>query len=94
MSQDTRIMTADRLLAMPDDGKRYELVEGKLRMMSPAGGRHGRIALKLGRRIGDYVEQQNLGETFAAETGFLLQKNPDTVRAQTSPLSRTPRSEN
>jgi Uma2 family endonuclease len=74
-------MTADRLVAMPDDGKRYELVEGVLRMMSPAGGRHGRIALKLGRRIGDYVEQQNLGETFAAETGFLLQKNPDTVRA-------------
>ncbi|MEM9660304.1 MAG: Uma2 family endonuclease, partial [Planctomycetota bacterium] len=42
---------------------------------------HGRIALKLGRRIGDYVEQRNLGATYAAETGFLLRKDPDTVRA-------------
>ena len=50
-------------------------------MMSPAGGRHGRIALKLARRLGDYVEQHDLGETFAAETGFLLTRDPDTVRA-------------
>ncbi len=50
-------------------------------MMSPAGGRHGRIAQKLLRRLGNYVEQHELGETFAAETGFLLRQNPDTVRA-------------
>ena len=81
MAYSTRIMTADELLAMPDDGKCYELIQGELRMMLPAGGRHGRIALKLGRRIGDHVEQHQLGETFAAETGFLLQRDPDTVRA-------------
>ncbi len=81
MSQVTRGVTADELLAMLDDGKRYELVQGELRMMSPAGGRHGRIALKLARRIGDYVEQHDLGEAFAAETGFLLEQDPDTVRA-------------
>ena len=74
-------MTADELSAMPDDGKRYELIEGELRMMSPAGGRHGRIAQKLLRRLGNYVEQHGLGETYAAETGFLVQRNPDTVRA-------------
>ncbi len=81
MSQETRVITADDLLAMPDDGKRYELVHGDLRMMSPAGGRHGRIAMKLARRLGDFVEERGLGVTYAAETGFLLQQNPDTVRA-------------
>ena len=50
-------------------------------MMSPAGGRHGRIALKLARRLGNYVEQNDLGETFAAETGFLITRDPETVRA-------------
>ena len=81
MSASIRIITAAELLAMPADGNCYELVSGGLRMMSPAGGRHGRIALKLGRRLGDYVERHDLGETFAAETGFLLKQNPDTVRA-------------
>jgi len=81
MSHDTRVMSAEDLLAMPDDGHRYELLHGELRMMLPAGGRHGRVALKLARRIGDFVERHCLGVTYAAETGFLLQRNPDTVRA-------------
>jgi Uma2 family endonuclease len=81
MSQESRISTAEQLLAIPNDGLRYELVKGDLRMMSPAGGRHGRVAMKLGRKIGDHVEHHQLGETYAAETGFLLKRNPDTVRA-------------
>jgi Uma2 family endonuclease len=81
MSQHTQALSAEELLAKSDDGRRYELVQGELRMMSPAGAKHGRIALKLARRLGDHVEQHDLGETFAAETGFLLEQNPDTVRA-------------
>ena len=81
MSNTVSSMTAAELAAMPDDGNRYELVRGELKMMSPAGGRHGRIAMKLSRRIGNYVEQHNLGETYAAETGFLIGTSPDTVRA-------------
>ena len=73
--------TAEQLEKMPSDGKRYELVNGELRMMSPAGGQHGRIAMKIGRMLGNYVAENNLGEVFAAETGFLVSTNPDTVRA-------------
>ena len=50
-------------------------------MVSPAGGRHGRIAEKLLTRIAVFVEQHGLGHVFAAETGFLLETDPDTVRA-------------
>jgi len=81
MPSQTGTMTAEELLAMPDSGSRYELVRGELRMMAPAGGRHGRIAQRLLRRIGNFVEEHRLGETFAAETGFLLERDPDTVRA-------------
>jgi Uma2 family endonuclease len=73
--------TAEQLLALPDDGQRYELVDGELQVMSPAGNEHGRIALKLAWRVAKFVEQNRLGETFAAETGFLIGRNPDTVRA-------------
>lgn len=75
------VTTAEQLAAMPDDGKRYELVEGVLQMMSPAGGHHGGVAARLLVRITNHVEQKRLGRTFAAETGFLLQKDPDTVLA-------------
>ncbi|MFV1966721.1 MAG: Uma2 family endonuclease [Pirellulaceae bacterium] len=74
-------LTAEQLASMPDNGKRCELVGGVLHMMSPAGGRHGRIAGKLFLRVGNHVERHKLGETFAAETGFLIDQNPDTVRA-------------
>lgn len=75
------VTSAEQLAARPDDGNRYELVDGVLRMMSPAGNRHGRIAARLLVRITNHVEQKGLGQTYAAETGFLLQQNPDTVRA-------------
>ncbi len=38
-------VTADELLHKPDDGFRYELVQGELRRMNPAGNVHGRVAM-------------------------------------------------
>ena len=75
------IETAAELSLMPDDGNRYELVQGTLKIMSPAGSEHGEVADRIGRRLGDFVETHNLGKTFAAETGFRIENDPDTVRA-------------
>jgi Uma2 family endonuclease len=49
--------------------------------MSPAGNEHGRVALSLSWRVAGFVDEHNLGAVYAAETGFLLSRNPDTVRA-------------
>lgn len=49
--------------------------------MSPAGHHHGRIALKIGSLLFVHVMEKQAGQTYAAETGFILSKNPDTVRA-------------
>ncbi|HEY0607735.1 MAG TPA: Uma2 family endonuclease [Herpetosiphonaceae bacterium] len=76
-----QFITAQELLQMPDDGYRYELVEGELRRMSPAGQQHGRIVLNLSAPLHQHVRSRNLGTVYAAETGFLLASNPDTVRA-------------
>ena len=81
MSTITGTITADVLLAMPEDGNRYELIGGELMMMSPAGGQHGILAARILRKLGNFVEDAGLGAVFAAETGFLLTSNPDTVRA-------------
>ena len=77
----TRVVTAEELLMFPDDGFRYELVRGVLRKMSPAGSEHGKIAMRLGARLELYVAANKLGQVFAAETGFRISSNPDTVRA-------------
>lgn len=74
-------MTAEQLLELPDDGMRHELVEGVLRTTAPAGARHGLIAARLLVRLGTFVQTHRLGEFFAAETGFRLRRDPDTVRA-------------
>jgi Uma2 family endonuclease len=74
-------MTADQLQRLPPDGRRYELVEGELKVMTPASPRHGRIAMRMGSLIEQYARQHDLGIVYAAETGFQLRENPDTVRA-------------
>ena len=79
------VMTATELPALSSrlslEGKRAELVRGDLIVMTPAGGRHGQVAHKVALVIGNHVLDRNLGRVFAAETGFLLQRGPDTVRA-------------
>ncbi len=77
-----RLLTAEELLRLPTGmGERYELANGELKIMSPAGSRHGRVALRLGSLLEQTVRHGRLGATFGAETGFVLSRNPDTVRA-------------
>ena len=49
--------------------------------MTPAGWKHGMIGGRLVPLLGQHVREQGLGEVFLAETGFLLARDPDTVRA-------------
>jgi len=89
----TRSVTADELLAMPDDGYRYELVKGELIRMSPAGNEHGRIAARITSQLLVHVDANDLGEVCAAETGFVIAENPDTVRAPDAAFVRKERVE-
>jgi Uma2 family endonuclease len=76
-------MTADELFRLPDNGMRYELIAGELHEMAPAGGDHGYVALETGYRLRAFLAQRPEigGALFAAETGFRLSRDPDTVRA-------------
>ncbi len=50
-------------------------------MMSPAGGEHGAVVMNVSIPVGHFVKSHQLGTVFGAETGFVIERNPDTVRA-------------
>jgi Uma2 family endonuclease len=81
MATELRTMTADELLAMPDDGIRRELVEGELREMTPAGFQHGRIAGNVAGELRNHVRAQSLGVVATAEAAYRLSADPDTLRS-------------
>ena len=76
-----RLFTAEDLFCLSATGRRLELVKGKVYEMAPAGGRHGYSAMNIGVLMGGHVRSHCLGRVFAAETGFIIQRDPDTVRA-------------
>ncbi len=82
-STETKLMTADELLALPThvngSDHRYELIRGELKTMSPTKPLHGVICGRLTVKLGSFVEEHELGEVFGAETGFLVETEPDTV---------------
>lgn len=80
MTTQAKMITADALLELPDDGFRYELVEGELRKMPPPGLTHAWIIAKLIHALLQYMDTHPLGRVFA-EFGYLLAENPDTVLA-------------
>jgi len=74
-------MTADELLRLKLPDKRTELVRGVLVVREPPGYLHGRVAAKLAHFLMNHVGANDLGCVLAAETGFKLSTDPDTVRA-------------
>jgi len=74
-------MTAEELWKIRPDNMRHELVRGELRTMAPAGFEHGAVGMRLALALANYVEEKNLGVVVLAETGFTIERDPDTVRA-------------
>ncbi|NKQ35954.1 MAG: Uma2 family endonuclease [Chloroflexi bacterium] len=90
LTQD-RLITAEELLKRPPEDRRGELVKGEFVPMSPAGHLHGSIAMNIASQLWLYVRPNNLGKVYAAETGFYLFRNPDTVRAPDAAFVRLER---
>ncbi len=74
-------ITADELLRMSIPNKHVELVRGALVVREPAGGRHGWVTVRLTAPLAAFVQANDLGHVYAAETGFKLATQPDTVLA-------------
>lgn len=76
-----RPITAEEFGRMPEpaDGSKEELVKGVIVTIPPPKGRHGIVQLKIGRLLGNFVEDRRLGWV-VTESGTILERDPDTIR--------------
>ncbi len=83
MATTEKLVTAEELWQMPEpeDGSRYELLQGELIQMTPAGGRHGETTLAVGTLLRTFVKDKRLGRVVSNDTGVFTEKDPDTVLA-------------
>src|SRR6185295_6312427 len=58
--------TREQVLALPDDGNRYELVDGELLVSPSPRGRHQRGVMELLDLVRPYVKSHRLGYTIAS----------------------------
>ena len=73
-------ITAEQLYEMPDDGIRRELLRGFL-VAEPVPVRlHGRTIANIASLLKTFVKSTRSGVVYAADTGFVLARDPDTVR--------------
>ena len=80
MATTERLLTAEELMSLPDNGMQQELVRGRLIEMPPPNFLHCKLVAVLCRILGIFVSQHHLG-TVVGGPGFILQRDPDTVRA-------------
>lgn len=81
MGSQMRLMTAAELLDSDIPSKATELIRGRLVVREPPGAWHGMIAARLTVRLGQHAYAHGAGEVIAQDTGFLIARDPDTVRA-------------
>lgn len=86
----TKLMTVEEFWQRANEFSGYELLNGipvpkravqGAGQMSPTGGRHGKIELKLGAILVQFLQAHKLGEAYSGEVGFMLKRNPDMMRA-------------
>jgi Uma2 family endonuclease len=76
----TKKYTIEEFLALPDDGNRYELVDGELIQMAGAREEHSRISNLIGFHITGFVLANKLGTVYNSEARYAIVPDSDTVR--------------
>lgn len=80
MALEQKLITVEEMLVMPDDGMRWELIDGEIQRMPPPGAEHEETAGEVLARFREHVKARALGRVYGAP-GVIVRRNPDRVRA-------------
>lgn len=72
--------TAEEFCRLPE-GWRYEIDEGELVIMAPAGFEHNDVTTTIAALLWNFVQRRRCGKVLTNELGVLLRRDPDTLRA-------------
>lgn len=91
MTTHTIPVTIEEIMADPPRDQRWEIIDGELHVTPPAGHEHGGTAGHAFYHLYDWVRRHRCGVVYAAETGFILRRAPDTLVAPDVAFVRTER---
>lgn len=63
-------------ISVPDSDKEYEFINGQWEAKEMAGARHGGVMMRLGIRIGNYLEAGDFGGIYGPDTTFTIGAQP------------------
>ena len=87
--------TIDDLLKTPEDGRKYELVDGEI-LVTPAGMRHSEIGVRISHLLTEIADRTGAGKVYSADVGIILPngnvRSPDVcfVRQEKLPGGKSP----
>jgi Uma2 family endonuclease len=74
-----KLITGEEFERMPES-RDHELIDGRLVPVMAAGGKHGKIVIRIGGRLDSFVSGHILGEV-GGDWGFWVRRHPDRMRA-------------
>jgi Uma2 family endonuclease len=80
MATTEMLLTVEDYLRLPDNGCPTELVRGRIVPLNVPNFRHGKLCNRLGRLLGNYADEHNLGHVLNNDAGVVTERAPDTVR--------------
>src|SRR5436309_15547944 len=75
-----KLLTAEEFRRLPDDGRKKELVRGRVVYMNVPAPRHGYICANVVGILRPFVIERRLGRVMSNDSGVVTEHDPDTVR--------------
>jgi len=92
MAASTKQWTLEELHSLPDDGNKYELIDGELYVTPPPNTDHEKILARLSRLLEPYVARERLGFVYHPRSVFRIsgsEVEPDLMVRQPPPRAHT-----
>ncbi|HLF04836.1 MAG TPA: Uma2 family endonuclease, partial [Dehalococcoidia bacterium] len=80
MGTETKTLTYEAYLALPETKQPYDIVDGVLLMAPAPTPTHQWITAEISRRLGNFVVDRNLGVVLPAPVDLLIEREPLRVR--------------